>query len=68
MGWCGGTEIFDMIFETLFYGPSNFKETLKSVIEKLEDMDWDCQDESKYWDYPILQEAIKELHDKYKKL
>ena len=63
MGWCSGTEVFDAFCKIMFE-PENtdFNEILKQFIDKLEDMDWDCQDGSYYWEYPAVQKAMRELH------
>lgn len=74
MGWCSGTDIFDIICEAMLSPEninvdpntglivSNTKEVLKKVITELELMDWDCQQETEFWDSPIVQEVFKELH------
>lgn len=40
----------------------SMKKTIKSLIESLEDGDWDCQQDSGYWGDPIVRECFKELH------
>lgn len=74
MGWCSGTDIFDVVCETMLNPEnvnvdpntgltvSNTKEVLKKIIVELELMDWDCQQETEFWDSPIVQEVFKELH------
>ena len=74
MGWCSGTDVFDVVCEAMLdskninidpdkhIAVSNTKEVLKKVIVELEEMDWDCQRESEFWKQPIVQEAFKELH------
>ena len=63
MGWCSGTEIFDQIAAIILSDkPLDKKATLKTVIKSLEDGDWDCQQDSAYYDHPLVQEAMKELH------
>ena len=63
MGWCSGTYLFDMMCK-IFFEPKNtdFNEMLKMLINAFEDMDWDCQQDSAYWDYPVVQKAFRELH------
>ena len=82
MSWCSGTAVFDVICEAVFtqkhidkdkieeskISSVDIKSILKKVIIELEAMDWDCQQESDFWDIPIVQEIFKELHpDWFKK-
>lgn len=63
MGWCPGTEIFDVVAEELLGRKDiDVKIVLKRLIEELEDHDWDCQEESHSFDHPLVQEIMKELH------
>jgi hypothetical protein len=64
MGWCSGTKIFDVVVEGLIdkKRTKTPKEIIKLLAEAMEYMDWDCQEGSKYWDHPIVQEVFKELH------
>ena len=60
MGWCSGTELFDAIFDAI---PEENRtvELFKKIINAFENMDWDCEMESKYWRNPKFKEAFKEL-------
>jgi len=63
MGWCSGTEIFDKVaWALLDKEPKHLKEVLGLLIDALEDSDWDCQQDSDYWDHPVVQEIMRELH------
>jgi hypothetical protein len=66
MGWCSGTEVFDPIAGALLGSLEgkqiNVESVLKVVIEACENGDWDCQQDSKYWDHPIVQKLMRELH------
>ncbi len=63
MGWCSGTGIFDAMASVLLDGQEHDKKAvLKSLWDILEDSDWDCQSESVYYDHPLVQEIIHELH------
>lgn len=63
MGWCSATRIFDAVAgELLNEEPKDTKATLKELAMALEDGDWDCQCDSAYWDHPVVQEVMKELH------
>lgn len=63
MGWCSATVIFDDVVGALI-GDTKLskKATIKKLAEALEDGDWDCQQDSAYWDHPIVQRVFKELH------
>ena len=63
MGWSGGTEIFDLVADELMilhikdYRPISLLEVVNPLYplnKKLEDMDWDNQNESKYYDHPVI--------------
>lgn len=63
MGWCSATYIFDVMAEALLNNnPKEPKELLKHLAKILEDSDWDCQQDSDYWNHPVVQEIMKELH------
>ena len=63
MGWCGGTEIFDVVAKELLDDePVNKTALLIAVIDALEDGDWDCQNESRFWEHPTVREIMKERH------
>ncbi len=65
MGWCSATIIFDNVCDGLL-GEGKEKQTPEQVIRALaaalEDGDWDCQQESAYWDHPVVRKVMKELH------
>ena len=63
MGWCSGTNIFDPIVGALLADkPIDKKAVIKIVAEALEDGDWDCQQDSDYWNHPLVREVFMELH------
>ena len=68
MGWCSATEVFDPVAGFILErieGPEDrieAKKVLTKLIEVLEDRDWDCQQDSDYWDDPLIQEIFKEIH------
>ena len=66
MGWCSGTILFDDILSILFDPKATeFNSILKRIITTLEDMDWDCQMDSVYWNKPVVQAAFRELHPEW---
>lgn len=66
MGWCSATEIFDAVASALLDGGDvDKKNVLEIVISALEDGDWDCQQDSAFYDHPIVQEIFRELHPRW---
>lgn len=60
------TSIFDAVASNLlpFINQENrrmIKDTLKILAIELEDGDWDCQNESEYFEHPLVQEIFLEL-------
>lgn len=64
MGWCSATVIFDTVVESLLDETVDKKETIKYLINVLEDGDWDCQSESDYWEHPLVKECFIETGHK----
>ena len=63
MGWCSATVIFDSVCDgILAEEEKSKKETLTELISALEDGDWDCQQDSAYWDHPLVREIMEDLH------
>lgn len=61
MGWCSGTIVFDKVCDLLLSDEKiDKKEFLDSLICELWDLEWDCEQESEYWDHPLVQEVFKE--------
>lgn len=61
MGWYRRTVVFDSIVEAILDPEIDKKETIKYLINVLEDMDWDCQNDSDYWEHPLVKECFIEL-------
>ncbi len=65
MGWCSGTNIFDSIVETVIESCLSIESTkniIKTTIIALEYEDWDTQNESEYFNVPIVKDIFRELH------
>lgn len=58
MGWCSGTQVFDGVAEELLANPSIPNDVVVNVLlgvkEVLNDMDWDCEGDSAYWEHPFI--------------
>ena len=62
MGWCSATEIFDHVAGVLLgEDTKDPKEVLTELAWVLRDRDWDCEQESRYYDHPVVQEVMKEV-------
>lgn len=58
MGWCSATEIFDDVCDVLLAEePIDKVQVIARLIDALEQGDWDCQEESGYWDHPVVVQA-----------
>jgi hypothetical protein len=65
MGWCSGTDIFDAVAADVIDSelPEAAQERIiKTLINAMEDHDWDCQGDSDYYEHPLVQRVVKELH------
>lgn len=65
MGWCSGTEIFDAVAKYVVSTdqPEDVQvNLLLTLADAMEDMDWDCQQDSAYYDHPIVQKVMRSLH------
>lgn len=63
MGWGSGVYVFDAICaELLTDKPIDKRNAIKALINALEDGDWDTHQDSEYYDDPIVQDVLKDLH------
>ena len=61
MGWCSATRILDTIVGALLDDkPVDKRAVIEHLISVLEDNDWDCQQDSAYWDHPLVRSIFKE--------
>lgn len=66
MGRGSAVFIFDKICDALLGDkPVDKDETIRALIEVLEDNDWDTQQDSRYWEHPIVQKIMKERHPRW---
>ena len=65
MGWGSGTSIFDDMVHIIIncsFNDNTKKHLIRHLILALENNDWDCHGDSEYWDDPIVQEVMNDLH------
>lgn len=64
MGWCSATVIFDKIAKYVLEHDPDSEESyqlLLALASALFDMDWDCEEDSVYWDHPLVQRVMNAL-------
>ena len=62
MGWCSGTETFDVAVGGILNEDNMTpKDRIKMLIQAWQNMDWDCEQDSQYWNHPVVRQAFKEL-------
>lgn len=57
MGWCSGTRIFDNTADALFrvkLSDDERSKVLTTLIDALWEMDWDCEEDSRYWHHETV--------------
>ena len=65
MGFCSGTEIFDDVARHIIdtdWSEQQQSDVLIVLIVALDNHDWDCHQDSAYYDHPIIQKAMKAVH------
>ena len=65
MGWCSATVIFDKVAAFVLASTSSEEDqyqVLLTLADALEDNDWDCQSDSAYYNHPLVQRIMNELH------
>jgi hypothetical protein len=65
MGWCSGTTIFDDVAEFVIDNDINEQDGLNLLVRligALENEDWDCQGDSRFYDNPLVHKAFEALH------
>lgn len=61
MGWCSGTDVFDAVVKVVLdeKKPLTPERVVETLILALQDMDWDCESDSDYWNHPMVRKAFK---------
>lgn len=65
MGWSSGTHLFDAVCGEVLVGRSKKiakTDVIAILVAAMEDSDWDTHQDSEYWDHPVVQEVMRELH------
>ena len=68
MGWCSGTNIFDPVVKTILHEQVDDLvkiKIIKSLVQSLQDSDWDCESDSDYWKHPLVRTAFKQACPKW---
>jgi len=68
MGWCSGTEIFDKVLKVILKKNSKMSEeatlmVIKALSKAMEDHDWDCQQDSDFYNHPLAKKARPDWHE-----
>ena len=61
MGWCSATRLFDTIVGQLLVDEIDKHGIIKVIVVALQDGDWDCECDTKYFRNPIVQDVYREL-------
>jgi hypothetical protein len=65
MGFCSGTDIFDPVVETVLDTTLSDEDkfiVIYALADSLENHDWDCQQDSYFYDHPVVQRVMQALH------
>ena len=62
MGWCSGTDAFDVAVMVVLNEGWSLKAKIKFLIEEWQSLDWDCEMDSLYWEHPVVREVFMELY------
>ncbi len=58
MGWCSGTKIFDAVLKELVKKKDiDPVEVVRALSTAMEGRDWDCQQDSEYYEHPLVKKA-----------
>ena len=62
MGWCSGTEIFDVVAKHITKKTLNREELLEELVEVMYSHDWDCEHDSAYFKNPLVKKVFKKMN------
>jgi len=65
MGWCSGTETFDVAVKMVLDEELSAEEKIERLINAWWKQDWDCEGDSQYWNHPIVQPVFRRLAPAY---
>lgn len=68
MGWCSGTETFDKVAGAVLNSKlpeADQYDILYILADSLGDRDWDCQQDSAYWNHPLVQRVFEDLYPEW---
>lgn len=65
MGWCSGTPIFDAVAENILDSELPIErqfDIMRTLTVAMYERDWDCEQDSPYYDHPVIQRVMRELN------
>jgi hypothetical protein len=72
MGWSGGHLVFDPVVKKVLelvalreISEDRATEIIKALVVALEDADWDTQNDSKYFNEPLIRLVFMDLHENW---
>lgn len=68
MGWSSGTDVFDPVVKAILNLNITEDEkmgVLVTLINSLQDADWDCESDSDYWKHPLVRKAFMKTNPKW---
>ena len=67
MGWGSGEQVFDVVAGSVLSVSYLRKEDVVTILTKVESvlsmLDWDCQNESRYWEDPVIGKILGNRFD-----
>ena len=61
MGWCSGTETFDVAVEMVLDETLALGQKIEKLIKAWWANDWDCEGDSQYWNHPVVRPVFQRL-------
>jgi hypothetical protein len=66
MGWCSGTDLFDKVMDALFKADTIDKERfIEELILSFQNQDWDCEQDSEYWEHPVVNKVFRKMYPEW---
>lgn len=69
MGWCSGTPIFDAVAKEVLNNSDLTEEQqatiLTVLIKAMWSQDWDCEQDSAYYEHPVVESIFRKLEPEW---